>query len=29
MSNQKYYLIPNCYPFLAKMDPMDFLQAFP
>jgi hypothetical protein len=29
MSNQKYLLIPSAYPFLAKMDTMDFLQAFP
>ena len=28
-SIQKYFLIPNLYPFLAKMDSMDFFNAFP
>ena len=28
-SSKQYVLIPNLYPFLAKMDSMDFLNAFP
>ena len=29
ISSHKYFLIPSLYPFLAKMDSMDFLNAFP